>query len=131
MTSLLSFISAQPNIRFSDSLKSNAEVTKLQLELGTLGKIRKFSFADYSITGDKRITASARHRQNFFNSKEKSTSTRSYSFLLSNSQFDSVDVHMIHNTVLSTEDRLVLDCSVFITTNNGYRLPIKTDTKKC
>lgn len=104
---LLPLATAQQNIRISEGLKMHADVIELQLELGTLGRIRKFSFSDYAIAGDKRVVGTARHRQNFTGTKSESTSTRTFSFVLSNSYSDSVDVRMMHNTILSTEDRKV------------------------
>jgi hypothetical protein len=93
---------AQKNIVIPDSLAAHAQQTEVKLGTQWFGKTFRIRFGAYSIVSSKMGWGKSNSKTNFWGTKTQSSSSRKFSFVLSNGGTDSAFVNAI-NKVSSKE----------------------------
>ena len=102
-------VHAQKTIIINDSLVVNAD--RLEVNMGSLwmGKIKKFSFGEYTMISSKVGATIERSKSNLFETKTESKSSKKFSFVLNNSRTDTASVNAgIHSTMVHTVRKIAV-----------------------
>ena len=97
MLTIANISQAQKDIIISDSLAANSEKLKVKMGSQGLGKIWKFQFGNYAVISSKAGWTITSSKGNFFNTKTESTSTKKFSFLMTNKTNDTAKVNAANN----------------------------------
>jgi hypothetical protein len=93
---------AQKNIIIADSLAAHSQQTEVKLGTQWFGKTFRIRFGEYAIVSSKMGWDKANSKTNFWGTKTQNSSSRKFSFVLTNSISDSAFVNAI-NKVTSRE----------------------------